>query len=256
MAKNWMAYEAVEAVMGNNVNDITEVGSRYPLFTRMVAMANNDIIIDLFKAIPKVTARVVETGLKDLEVGEVETEETEVETKEVKKETKKKKEKEVEADDSDETETDEYDYEELSGTDLYKLCCKKGISGKVKSRSKDNLIKVLRAFDAGEDVEDVQEEKPAKKEKATKKKSETKKKAVKEEEPDELPWSDDEDEEEEETDVYAGKTAKELYTMCKDRGIKVKPKQKADVYADLLKKQDAEDTETEEDSDDEDDWEI
>ena len=30
MAKNWMAYEAAEAIMGNNVEEIAEVGSRCP----------------------------------------------------------------------------------------------------------------------------------------------------------------------------------------------------------------------------------
>lgn len=233
MAKNWMAYEAAEAIMGNNVEEIAEVGSRYPLFTRTVSMANSDYVLDLLKALPKVTARVIETGLKDIDEAETETEEvTEVEeeqekeTKAPKKEAKAagktKQKKEVEEADEDDTEDD--DYENMTSKALYKLCCDRGISSQCKKRDKASLIAVLKANDgaAGEDEADD--------------------------------WAD---EEEEETDPYAGKSAKELFKMCSDRGIKTKPKQSADVYVKLLKKADEAEAETEDEEDDEDDdWEI
>jgi len=73
------------------------------------------------------------------------------------------------------------------------------------------------AGDEGEDSEDaeaeVEEEKPAKKEKAPA--------AAKEEDP------------------YAGKTAKELYTICKEKKIAVEPKQSVEVYLKAIKKADA-----------------
>lgn len=228
MAKNWMAYEAAEAIMGNNVEEIAEVGSRYPLFTRTVSMANSEYVLDLLKAIPKVTARVVETGLKDIgdvetEAGEAEAvEETKEKAKAPKKETKaagKAKPKKEEAED----ETDEDDYENMTSKALYKLCCDRGISSQCKKRDKASLIAVLKANDgaAGEDEADD--------------------------------WGD----EDEETDPYAGKTAKELFKMCTDRGIKTKPKQSADAYVKLLKKADEAEADVEEDEDeDEDDWEI
>lgn len=62
--------------------------------------------------------------------------------------------------------------------------------------------------------------------------------------------SEDEDEAD---DKYAGKTAKELFDMCKKRGIKAAPKKKADVYIELLKKADEEAAAAEEEADD-DDW--
>ena len=62
--------------------------------------------------------------------------------------------------------------------------------------------------------------------------------------------SEDEDEAE---DEYAGKTAKELFDMCKKRGIKAAPKKKADVYIELLRKADEEAAAAEEEEDDE-DW--
>lgn len=232
MAKNWMAYEAAEAIMGNNVEEIAEVGSRYPLFTRTVSMANSDYVLDLLKAIPKVTARVVETGLKDIDDVEAEAEaEAEAvdeapkkETKAPKKEAKsagKAKTKKEEADD-DETEDD--DYENMTSKALYKLCCDRGISSQCKKRDKASLIAVLKANDEGATGEDEADD-----------------------------WGD---EEEEETDPYAGKSAKELFKMCSDRGIKTKQKQSADAYVKLLKKADEAEAETEDEEDDDDDWEI
>ena len=220
MAKNWMAYEAAEAIMGNNVEEIEEVGSRYPLFTRTVSMANSEYVLDILKAIPKVTARVVETGLKDID--DVETEAEGVEEKDeapkesAKKETKathKPKSKQVVYEDDEE---DEDDYENMTSKALYKLCCDRGISSQCKKRDKASLIAVLKANDG----------------------------------------TANEDEDEEETDPYAGKSAKELFKMCSDRGIKTKPKQYADAYVKLLKKADEAEAETEDEEDDDDDWEI
>lgn len=218
MAKNWMAYEAAEVIMGNNVDEIAEVGSRYPLFTRTVSMANSEYVLDLLKAIPKVTARVIETGLKD--ISDVETE-AETEEEKVAGKTKAKKEAEKEAE-AVEDDTDVDDYENMTSKALYKLCCDRGISSKCKKRDKASLIAVLKANDgaSGEDEADD--------------------------------WGE---EDEEETDPYAGKSAKELFKMCSDRGIKTKPKQSADAYVKLLKKADEAEVETEEEEDD-DDWEI
>lgn len=225
MAKNWMAYEAAEAIMGNNVEEIAEVGSRYPLFTRTVSMANSDYVLDLLKALPKVTARVIETGLKDIDDVETETEAVEEtqenETKAPKKEAKaegKAKTKKEEADD----ETEDDDYESMTSKALYKICCDRGISSQCKKRDKASLIAVLKANDEGAAGEDEADD-----------------------------WDD---EDEKETDPYAGKSAKELFKMCSDRGIKTKPKQSADAYVKLLKK--ADETETEDEDDEDDDWEI
>lgn len=231
MAKNWMAYEAAEAIMGNNVEEIAEVGSRYPLFTRTVSMANSDYVLDLLKAIPKVTARVIETGLKDIDDVETEAEEVVEETQEKeikapKKETKaagkaKQKKEEAEEDETEEDETEDDDYENMTSKALYKLCCDRGISSQCKKRDKASLIAVLKAND-GETREGEADD-----------------------------WGN-----EEETDPYAGKSAKELFKMCSDRGIKTKPKQSADAYVKLLKKADEAEAETEDEDDEDDDWEI
>lgn len=253
MAKNWNAYEAAKELYGTNKENIEEIGSRYPLFTRTVAMANSLYLLDLLSAIPKVTARVVETGLKtneDNDIVDAEAEDvTEVQAE--KSETKKasvKKTKE-EPDESDE------DYESMSAKDLYALCCKRGISSMCKSRKKGALIEVLEKLDNGE-IE------PAKKKATAKAEPKKATKSAKKEEPEEAEDDDWGDEDEEESDPYVGKPAKELYKMCVDRGIKTQPKQKPEKYAELLKKADAEAKEADsedwedEEAEDDDEWEI
>lgn len=233
MAKNWTAYEAAkEIIEGKNKENICEIGSRYPMLTREVAVAGDKILV-ILKALPKVTARVLETGLKDGVEVEAEVEaEVEEETKET---------------ENDEDVEDELDYTDMTGANLYKLCCARGISSKCKSRKKDALIELLEKFDRGE----LDEEEPKKETKKTSKGKAKKAEPVVEEDEDD--WDT---EDEEEKGPYDGKTAMELFKMCKERGIKTKPKQKADAYVKLLKAADAESEAEEVEDDEDDDWEI
>lgn len=226
MAKNWTAYEAAkEIIEGKNKENICEIGSRYPMLTREVAVAGDKILV-ILKALPKVTARVLETGLKDGVDVEMNEPETEEETKEA----------ETEAEEED------FDYTDMTAANLYKMCCARGISSKCKSRKKDALIELLEKFDRGE-LDEEETKKETKKAKAT-----SKKQAKKEEEP--------VDEDDEEKDPYEGKTAMELFKMCKERGIKAKTRMKADAYVELLKAADAESEAEEAEDDEDDDWEI
>lgn len=231
MAKNWTAYEAAkEIIEGKNKENICEIGSRYPMLTREVAVAGDKILV-ILKALPKVTARVLETGLKDgVEMNEPETEE---ETKEA----------ETEAEDED------FDYTDMTAANLYKMCCARGISSKCKSRKKDALIELLEKFDRGE-LDEEEPKKETKKAKATSKKQAKKGEPVEDEDDD---WDTEDDEE---SDPYDGKTAMELFKMCKERGIKAKTKMKADSYVKLLKAADAESEAEEAEGDEDDDWEI
>lgn len=247
MAKNWSAYEAAKEIYGNNKENIAEIGSRFPLFARTVALADSVYLLDILKALPaKVTARVVETGLKEMETEEPEMEIPQ-EEEAPKKGKAKKQDAEEQEDDWSDDEEEESTYESMTAKDLYALCCKRGISSLCKSRKKDELIKLLEKLDNGE-IE------PSKGKGKTEKKT-TSKKTVKKEEPVEEEDEEDWGEEDEETDPYVGKTAMELFKMCKERGLKVKPKQKPDVYADMLKADDAKGEEETEEEDD-DDWEI
>ena len=251
MATNWSAYEAAKEIMGNNKENIAEIGSRFPLFTRTVACANNDYLLDILKALPKVTARVVETGLKEMEVEDNEQmEEAEAPKKE--KKTPKSKQPVQEDDLEDEEDGTESEYDGMTGKELYALCCERGISSLCKSRSKDYLIDLLIKLDNGEIEPASAKKKGAKAEP----KKETKAKQKKDEPVEEAEDDDWGDEDEEDSDPYAGKNARELFDMCKERGIKAKPKQKADVYVKLLKKADEAESAEDEDEDDDDEWEI
>ena len=255
MAKNWIAYEAAKELYGTNKENIEEIGSRYPLFARTVAMDNSPFLLDLLSAIPKVTARVVETGLKTNQDGDIVDAEEEAEdvteAQEEKPETKKASAKKA----KEEPDEPGEDYESMSAKDLYALCCKRGISSMCKSRKKDALIELLEKLDNGE-IE------PAKKKATAKAEPKKATKPAKKEEPEEAEDEDWDDEDEEEPDPYAGKPAKELYKMCVDRGIKTQPKQKPEKYAELLKKADAEAKEADsedwedEEAEDDDEWEI
>lgn len=122
--------------------------------------------------------------------------------------------------DTDETsDAGEQDLSEMTSKQLYALCVKKGIKAKKYGVNKQYYLDLLNG---GGDEEDADED------------------------------TDDEDEgdNEEEAVDYESMKAPELYSLCKKRGIKIQPKQKASVYIKALK---AADAETEEDTDAEDD---
>lgn len=194
MAKNWSAYEATKELYGANKENIEEIGSRYPLFARTVAMESSPFLLDLLSAIPKVTARVIETGLKTNQEDIVDAEaEDATEAQEEKSETKKASAKKASAKKAkEETDESSEDYESMSAKDLYALCCKRGISSMCKSRKKDALIELLEKLDNGE-IE------PAKKKATSKAEPKKSTKPAKKEEPDEA-WDDGDDEDEEAED--------------------------------------------------------
>lgn len=224
MATNWSAYDAAKEILGENKENIIEIGSRYPLFARTIALIGDDLVLDILAAIPKTTARVIETGLKEAQGDYTEIENDAVEeTKPVKEKTSVKgsqKDTKTKVEKADEF--DREDFEKMKATDLYKLCCERGLSGKCKSRSKAVLINVLMGEEPEESVADD--------------------------------W--DGTEEEIPSDPYAGKNARELFNMCKERGLKVKPRMSADAYVKVLKKADAESEPEPEEEDDDDEWEI
>lgn len=235
MAINWNAYDAAKVVIeGKDVANIQDIGSRFPLFSRAV-MAAGEGVLPLLAALKDYTARKFEMNMKSVVEGAEDGEEVEEDEKPVKPEKKapekkgrKKAEpvKEEPEDDADEEETfdgDEVDYESMTGKALYALCCERGLSSKCKRRDKASLIAVLKAADGENTSADDEED-----------------------------WDE---EEEEETDPYEGKKAKDLYLMCKKRGIKCKTGMAADAYVKLLKKADAEEAEADEEDDD-DEWEV
>lgn len=112
-------------------------------------------------------------------------------------------------------ESDE-DYEEMSARELYKLCDDRGIDVMPK-KSERYYIKKLEEYDQANDD-----------------------------------WGDEDEEEdddwgEEEAD-YDSMSPKELYELCKEKGLAAKPKKNKQYYIDLLEEQD-------DNEEDDDEWE-
>ena len=129
----------------------------------------------------------------------------------------------TEATDSDETEaTGETggmpDYDSMSAKQLWDILGKAGKRKTAKSTKKADLVAACKAMhEAGSDEDE-----------------------------------DEAEAEETSSNPYDGKSAMELFKMCKQRGIKAASKKVAKYYTDLLIKADAESNEAE--SEDEEDW--
>lgn len=123
---------------------------------------------------------------------------------------------------------------------------------KAKPFSEKAILKMLdKAFpcdDVNED-EDEDEEKPAKKK--APKKSGSKAKSVEDED-----YEDEDYEDEGETETsYEDMTAKELFKLCKERGMEVAPKKPTQYYVTLLKEDDEAHDDWDDEEEDEDEWE-
>lgn len=116
--------------------------------------------------------------------------------------------------DAEEADGDE-DLSSKTTKELYNLCIKKGLKVSKYGKPKSYYIEALTG--GAEEAEEEEEEET----------------------------------EEEQENQYDGKTAPELFKMCKSRGIKAAPKKPAKYYIDLLTKADEE---AEDDTDGEDDW--
>ena len=124
-------------------------------------------------------------------------------------------------------------------------------NAKAKALSEKAILKYVdKAYpaDGTEDDEDDEDYMPKKKKS---KKADTKKKHHDEDyDDDELPF----DEEDGGEDDYEDMEAKELYKLCKERGIECKPKKPEKYYINLLKEDDKAHDDWEDDDEEDDDW--
>jgi hypothetical protein len=123
---------------------------------------------------------------------------------------------------------------------------------KAKPFSENKMLELLdKAFpDDTSSDDDEEDEKPKKKAKA-KKEEAAPKKGKKKPEPEEE--DEDEDDADEATTNYEDLSAKELYKLCKDREIKVKPKMDEEYYIEKLEEFDEAHSD-EDDEDGEEEW--
>lgn len=227
--RNWTVAEAIATMKaGKDIEGIKEITTHFPLFA--LAVERNDLAAIGAMMPEKMTVRRLIQGeatatatVDDVEDDvEDEVEEIERETPAAKKATKKaptKKAAKVE----DDTDAADDDYASMTKDQLIALCLKKGLKVAKHQKPRSYYIEALTA--ASEDTADDADD------------------------------DGDDDDAGESRDAYAGKSAKELFNMCKERGIEVQARQASKVYLEALKKADAEAATTEDSDEDEEGWE-
>lgn len=163
MAKNWTMKEALEAVVTNDKEGMQDLGRRFPLTA--IALGKGDITT-IINALPDhITARKIESVLKDgiVESTDEDVEDTEDEVEEIKEEKPAKKEKAAKKEkpakvkkeepipepieeEEEEEEEEESKYASMNAVELFKLCKKRGIKTEPKQKS-EVYIKLLEADD-------------------------------------------------------------------------------------------------------------
>lgn len=229
MAKNYTIAEAVQIIAENGDNEaLMDLGKRYPLLTQKiarVAVKAGEDFVDLMSFMPEyLSANKVNSAIKKMldeapdadEDAEDDGGEDEAEEKPVKKTGKrgrpaKVKKAEEDDEDDDAEEAGSYDYDSMNNAKMYKLLGELGKRKDCKEKfgdlSHDSMLKYLKKYGPKSDATGE---------------------------------ADDEDDAEESGDEYEGKSAVELYKLCKQRKIKAEQKKPAKYYIGLLKKADEE----------------
>lgn len=215
MAKNWTVAEAAVEIKKGNKEAILDIGKRYPLFLNLVAGAlagDTEKTLELLVSLPEYnTANKINGRLKEgVEITASEDDGDEEVTPKETAKTSEKKDSKAKAKDA---ESDGEDYESMGAYPLYQLCKERGLEVKSK-RPKEEYIAALVAAD-GEGSDD-----------------------------------DDDSDDGESGSEYEGKSAQDLFKLCKSRKISVEPKKKAEYYIEKLEAADAEESGDGEDNDD------
>lgn len=215
MAKNWTIKEAFVAIKNGDMESIMDLGKRFPLatnlITRLTVTKDNPAIGQFVSLLPDYnTVGKLNTVLKE---GVKETTEPE-EVEEKDSEVKAKEEVKPAKKEKKESSGAKKDLESMNAQELYKYG-KNELGIKFKSTKKADMLAAIKEHLNGSEENDVEEVEETKEESA-----------------------------------YAGKSAKELFLICKERKIKVEPKKPAKFYEDILLKDDAKKAaEVEEDDD-------
>lgn len=224
MAKNYTISEAVQIITENGDNEaLMDLGKRYPLLTQKiarVAVKAGEDFVDLMSFMPEyLSANKVNSAIKKMldeaPDADYDDDEDEAEEKSAKKAPVKKAKKVDEVDEDDEDDDVEeggsYDYDSMNNAKMYKLLGELGKRKDCKEKfgdlSHDSMLKYLKKYGPKSDATGE---------------------------------ADDEDDVEESGDEYEGKSAVELYKLCKQRKIKAEQKKPAKYYIGLLKKADEE----------------
>lgn len=205
MATNYTFAQACAIINdGTNMEAIADIGRRYPILLHKVSQVTaiaGDKFVDLMGFMPEyLTANKVNTAMKA--TGSTGSSEDDTETEATN-----------DADDAEATVEagGMPDYESMSGKQLWDILGKAGKRKTAKSTKKADLVAACKALHDGGNTD-----------------------------ADEADDTADNEAEAESTNAYEGKSAMELFKLCKQRGIKAAPKKAAKYYVDLLTKADAE----------------
>lgn len=218
MAQNWNVKQALAAINKGNKEAITDIGRRFPLTSNILARIGEDKAAgELINALPDhITVRKIESILKDgVQVDDSDNDVDVDDEIEADEKPAKKAAKATKSEDAGD------DYSKMTGDQLIALLKDAGVYKdcikKMGGGKKQQMLDYIEKYglEAGES----------------------------------------EAEDDVEDNPYAGKTAMDLFKECKKRGLKVKPKQKAAVYAELLMKDDQAKAESDDADDDWDDGE-
>ena len=185
MAKNWTVAEATEEILNGNKEAVVDIGRRFPLAARAIAVAGEGAK-EILSALNFITVRKIESVLKDgvEEYSEDDVEDpTEKPAKKTEKPVKEKKApakkeekpvkktaaKKKEEPAMNEPEEDDEDYESMSEVELFKICKKKGLKPAPKQK-KQYYLDLLNPASEEESWDEEEDEKPAKKASAKKSK--------------------------------------------------------------------------------------
>lgn len=224
MAKNYTIAEAVQIIAENGDNEaLMDLGKRYPLLTQKiarVAVKAGEDFVDLMSFMPEyLSANKVNSAIKKMldeapdadEDGDEDEAEEKPAKKAGKKAPAKKAKKAADDEDDDVEEGGSYDYDSMNNAKMYKLLGELGKRKDCKEKfgdlSHNSMLKYLKKYGPKSDTTGE---------------------------------ADDEDDAEESGDEYEGKSAVELYKLCKQRKIKAEQKKPAKYYIGLLKKADEE----------------
>lgn len=235
MAKNYTLTEAIIIAHENgDLDALADLGRRYPLLmakvTRLVAKAGEEAV-DLAQAFPEyLSANKVNKAIKDgVTTGSADEDMDDDSDDDAEDEAPKKKAaapggkpaKGKKADEDEES--DDSKYASMSSRDLWtllgKMNARKACEKEFGDLKKGSMVKYLEKYGEAGPADDA-----------------------------------DDEEEETEGDEYTGKSAVELFKLCKQRKVKAEPKKPAKYYIDLLKKDDAAKAAAEDADEDDEEW--
>lgn len=221
MAKNWTITEVANSIKNNDMESMLDFGKRYPittnLLTAILATATHPFVIAFFNVFPEyITAEKIEKMLKSqIEDGtfgtpsiscseDIDEDEDADESidEDIDDNTNAAKEAAKPIKATEKKPKIDEDIKLKTGKELYQMCLDAGYLAKeIRGKSKAELIEMFNKKSSKETTE-VTECTPTKP-----------------------------------TNKYDGKSAKELYKMCKDAGLDIEQKKTAEYYIEFLEKE-------------------